>query len=96
MINIPIAEEKSDDEDEDSFELEVHSDQKSSGKYKFKKSDMKSLLIGNTNQIYMEVKRASYLSMNTFWPRNCYFSGKLTLRKNREIWNYSKPISQEM
>ena len=39
MINIPIAEEHTDDED--SFELEVMADQKSTGKYKFKKSDMK-------------------------------------------------------
>jgi uncharacterized protein YkuJ len=44
MINIPIVEEYTDEED--SFELEVMQDQKSAGKYKFKKSDMKSLLIG--------------------------------------------------
>ena len=76
MINIPIAEEKSDDEDEDSFELEVLSDQKSSGKYKFKKSDMKSLLIGNSNEISTEVKRVSFQSMSIFWLRNSCFLGK--------------------
>ena len=45
MINIPIAEERS-ESDNDSFELEITANRKSTGKYKFKKSDMKSLLIG--------------------------------------------------
>jgi hypothetical protein len=64
MINIPIAEENS-DEEEDSFELEVMADKKSTGKYKFKKSDMKSLLIGNLNKIFTEAKKGFYLSTNT-------------------------------
>lgn len=60
MINIPIAEELTDEED--SVELEVLADQKHSGKYRFKKSDMKSLLIGEYNETSTAAKKASCLN----------------------------------
>ena len=86
MINIPVAEELTDEED--SLELEVLADQRSAGKFRFKKSDMKSLLIGKTNQISMVVKKASSLSMSISWLKNCFSFKPSMSKKNNAILNY--------
>lgn len=86
MINIPIAEENL-DEEEDSFELEVMADKKSTGKYKFKKSDMKSLLIGKNNKTSTEARKVFFQNMSIFWPKNYYSSKKSMCKKNKDISN---------
>lgn len=93
MINIPIAEELTDEED--SVELEVVADQKHSGKYRFKKSDMKSLLIGGTDQTCTAARRDSCPSTSTSWLKSSCFSAPSISRRNAATWSCSKVTSQE-